>query len=494
MSKSIFSRFFLTCTLIIIMSVAVLGVVLIVSFNSQQRNNSYELLTRIAQNSADLAAQNYLDNYGAYIDVGILHDGIRPIADAVETDIFLVEPAGGKVVFIESVEEGALLIGDEIPAVIISKALSAGYTEYGDFGGMLSSSAFVSGVPVKAGSTVIGVMFAASHEINDSVFSSDIMRRFLFAALIVMLTSFVVIYIMADKLTRPIRLMAQAAEAFAHGDFTVRVPVDGYNEIEKLALSFNEMAASLADLEASRRSMIANISHEFKTPITTVGGFIDGILDGTIPAEKQSHYLSVVSGEVKRLSRLIVSMLNLARIEAGEMTYSRQPVDISELLTRTLFNFEMKIEEKHIEIRGLDIEKIIVEADPDMAHQVVYNLIENAVKFTPVGGYIEVSHYNEGGKAYVSIKNSGGGIAKDEIPRMFDRFYKSDTSRSMDKTGVGLGLHIVKSTLHGMGGDIMVKSVQGEYADFIFSLALYKEKNSVTIFRKSETQKFEKMQ
>ena len=491
MNKSLFSRFFLTCILIIVISIAVLGLVLIISFGSQHREDQFDLLMRHAQSAADVAAANYLDNDGAYIDVNTLSSGLKPLSRAVDADIFLVRQ-DGRVLFCT---EGSNCrhMNYLVNRDIMDQASTVGYTERGAFGGMYSNTYMISGVPVDAGGLVIGVIFAAAPDGSSVSFSTGVMRGFVLATLLVLTVTFGVIYIMVDRLTRPIRAMAQATEAFARGDFTVRVPVEGYDEIEKLGLAFNNMSASLADLEASRRSMIANISHEFKTPITTIGGFVDGILDGTIPPEKYDYYLEVVSREVKRLSRLIVSMLNLARIEAGEMTFNRQPVDISELIRRTLFNFEMKIEEKQLVIEGLDIEKVVVEADPDMAHQVVYNIIENAVKFTPVGGYISVSHYTEGNMVYVSIRNSGEGIAKEEISRLFDRFYKSDTSRSIDKSGVGLGLHIVKSTLHIMGGDIMVKSVEGEYADFIFSLAVYRERTTGSLFRKGDSQKLDKI-
>ena len=211
--------------------------------------------------------------------------------------------------------------------------------------------------------------------------------------------------------------------------------------------------------------------------MTSIAGFIDGILDGTIGPDKQAHYLRIVSDEVKRLSRLVRSMLNLSRIEAGELKVQTTQFDVLEVICETVFSFEQSINQKRLDIRGLDNDKVMVEADPDLIHQVVYNLIENAVKFVNEGGYLEFSFNSDSRMTYVGVRNSGEGLAKDEIPRVFDRFYKTDRSRGMDKNGVGLGLYLVRSIINLHGGDIIVKSTPGEYTEFIFSVPTAKVKN-----------------
>ena len=243
------------------------------------------------------------------------------------------------------------------------------------------------------------------------------------------------------------------------------------DEMGELAVAFNHMADSLATGESSSRSFIANVSHELKTPMTTISGFIDGILDGTIPPEKQEHYLKIVSSEVKRLSRLVKSMLNLSRIDSGELRLRPATFDINQTVLDAMLSFEKPIEDKKLEVRGLeDSVSIKVDGDPDMIHQVVYNLIENAVKFTNEGGYIEVRTEDLKDRVVVHIKNSGEGIAPDEITRIFQRFYKTDKSRSKDKTGMGLGLYIVRTIIKLHGGEITVSSIQGEFSEFSFWL------------------------
>ena len=202
----------------------------------------------------------------------------------------------------------------------------------------------------------------------------------------------------------------------------------------------------------------------------TIGGFIDGILDGTVPEEKRGQYLQIVSEEVKRLSRMVKSMLSIARIEAGDTKISPTDFDINELVCRTVFAFEQKIEEKKLEIIGLESDEVFVNADNDLIHQVVYNLIDNAVKFVNEGGCISFAYAQKDGKVFVSVKNTGMGIAQQELPRLFDRFYKTDKSRSLDKTGVGLGLYIVQTIVNQHKGDLLVKSVEGEYTEFTFSI------------------------
>ena len=303
-----------------------------------------------------------------------------------------------------------------------------------------------------------------------TVFLKEILKMFIISSLAVLILAFAAVYFITADLVRPLRKMVAATQSFSKGDFTVRVPVESYDEIGQLAISFNNMATSLATTEVARRSFTANVSHELRTPMTTIAGFIDGILDGTIPPEKRDDYLKIVSEEIKRLSRLVRSMLNIARIEAGELELRPDLFDVNDTVIRTVFTFEQPLEAKNIEVRGLDGGKVMVEADPDLIHQVVYNLIENAVKFCNEGGFIDVNYSEDDSYTSVGIRNTGDGIPKDEIPHIFDRFYKADKSRSRDKGGAGLGLHIVRSIVNLHGGDIIVRSVEGEYCEFVFTI------------------------
>ena len=291
------------------------------------------------------------------------------------------------------------------------------------------------------------------------------------AAVAAFMVSFCIVWLYSYSLVRPLRDMASAARSFGDGNFSRRVPITGDDEIGQLAIAFNNMASSLATSESVRRNFIANVSHELKTPMTTIAGFIDGILDGTIPQEKQRYYLQIVSDEVKRLSRLVRTMLDLSRIDSGELHLRPARFDITQTIFSALLSFERPIEEKRLEIRGLeDAESLFVDGDPDMIHQVMYNLIENAVKFTNEGGYIQIGVIDCENRTVVRVRNSGPGIPADEVSLIFDRFYKTDKSRSKDKTGMGLGLYIVRTIIRLHGGEITASSVENEYCQFEFWL------------------------
>jgi signal transduction histidine kinase len=310
---------------------------------------------------------------------------------------------------------------------------------------------------------------------NDlDIFLSYVTKVFIIGMIAVLAFTLTAVSIATDKLLSPLGEMSNAVKSLAKGDFSKRVPVDGdgYDEMSQLSMAFNNMVASLAAHEEISRSFVTNVSHELKTPMTTIGGFIDGILDGTIPEDKHRLYLQTVSEEVRRLARLVGSMLNISRIEAGEQQLKPSEFDIAQLTMQAVFNFEKRIEEKNLDVIGLDAEKQMVYADIDMIHQVVYNLVDNAVKFVNPNGSLEFSYRSEAGIRYIGIKNTGDGISKAEIQQVFNRFYKSDKSRSLNKDGVGLGLNIVKSIMDMHGGDIIVNSVEREYCEFVFTLPI----------------------
>ena len=275
---------------------------------------------------------------------------------------------------------------------------------------------------------------------------------------------------MSYRLIRPLRQMSDAAQRMAKGDFSRRIPVVSDDEIGELSISFNNMTNSLAQLEGMRRSFVANVSHELRTPMTTIGGFIDAILDGTIDGETEKHYLLVVSDEIKRLSRLVESMLCLAKLESGEQKINREVFDIVKVARNIVVSQEQRISEKNIDVRGLENDGITVNADYDLIYQVIFNLIDNAIKFTNENGVIEFIVTQEGGRVSFAVRNTGSYIEKADLKYVFDRFYKTDKSRSANKNGTGLGLYISKTIIDIHGGKISADSRAGEYTQFCFSL------------------------
>ena len=365
--------------------------------------------------------------------------------------------------------------GKVVPKEIMDTALKQVYTEMGNLQGVLIQDSYLVGVPISYTLGSVGVVFAVTPSAGLMNYLLNMLKLFLLASLLVTVLVFIAVYLMTNNMVRPMREMAEAARCMARGDFSRQIRVDREDEVGELAVAFNNMTKSIAAGEQMRRGFIANVSHELKTPMTTISGFIDGILDGTISEKEQKFYLEIVSGEVKRLSRLVVSMLSLSKLEAGEMTIHPAPMKLSELLVSILFGFDRRIEEKNLEIVGLDtVGSLEVTADHDLMHQAIYNLVDNAIKYTPAGGTIWFRGWEENNEVTLAIRNSGKGIAKKELSHVFERFYKVDKSRGTDKMGAGLGLYLVKTIISLHGGQITVRSVEGQYTEFSFTLTAHR--------------------
>lgn len=319
---------------------------------------------------------------------------------------------------------------------------------------------------------VTALVFVAAYSAAISNVMHTLSNTALFVMLVTLIAALVLSYYISRRMTRPLKTMAGAAQEFASGNFGVRVPEDSRcEEIDELAIAFNNMANDLAQLEELTRGFIGNVSHEFKTPMTTIGGFVDGMIDGTIPLEQRDKYLQTISEEVKRLSRMVTRMLDAAKIQSGELILSPAPFDFSEMASQILFSFEQKIEQKNIEVDAELDDRLWVMGDRDHVFRAVYNLVDNAVKFTTPGGRLTLRALEKGTACDFSITNTGTGISPEDIPHIFDRFYKADRSRSLDKTGAGLGLYIVKNIINLHGGDISVRSDGGE-TEFSFTMPL----------------------
>ena len=250
-----------------------------------------------------------------------------------------------------------------------------------------------------------------------------------------------------------------------------RSPVKGDDEVAELAKAFNSMADSLADLEYMRSSFLANVSHDLRSPMTTISGFIDGILDGAIPPEKQSYYLGLIQQEIKRLSRLVTDLLDISRLESGTKKFDYSPFDITETARVILLTFENRINAKKLDVEfDAPDEKLYVYSDKDAIYRVLYNLCDNAVKFAKDNGKYIITIKDEKDYVSVSVYNEGIGISEEDLPHVFDRFYKSDKSRGLDKSGTGLGLYIAKTITEALGGSIKAESEYNNYCRFTIRL------------------------
>ncbi len=488
--SGLFRKYLLVTISIILASFVFLGGALLLLVSKLWMEEKIDLLgenaVSVAQSTSNTLQNDFSEGINI-LSVKLICNTLMQTSDAVDADIFIVNHLGDVVYCKENLQSNlSLYTGScivhgkyKISGDALKKSMSSVVGDISDLDGALHDISFVVSAPIKAGNDVLGVVYAVQPVVDGlAPYILGIFRMFFFAALFALALDFIIVYLVSYKLTKPLREMSQAAKLYANGDFSKRISTpnsifNNSDEIIELSQAFNTMAQALATLEMSRRSFVSNVSHELKTPMTTIGGFIDGILDGTIEEEKQNQYLKIVSDEVKRLSRLVTGMLNMSKLEAGELDINPVRFDISEMLFRTLLGFEQLLDKKHIEIRGLDeFSANPVTADKDMINQVVYNLIDNAVKFTPEGGYIEVSSKSDSEKIIVKIRNSGKGIPAEEIDKIFERFYKVDKSRSYDVKGAGMGLYLCKTIIELHGGQIAARSNDGEYAEFIFQLPL----------------------
>lgn len=299
-----------------------------------------------------------------------------------------------------------------------------------------------------------------------------VFRFFVVSLIVSVLISIILVYIFSLKITKPLKQINNAAKVIAGGEFKKRLNINSKDEIGELAKSFNQMVAALQNLEDMRRGFIANVSHELRTPMTSIRGFIEGILDGTIPPERHNYYLSIVRDETNRLNRLVNDLLDLAKMESGEVKLSYRNFNINELVRICVIKLENQILEKNIEVEAnFDEQELYVHADQDAIERVVYNLIHNAIKFIPEKGKIVISTLEQKDVVFVSVEDNGIGIAKDEIDLIWERFYKSDKSRGRDKTGTGLGLAIIKNIINEHKQEIRVESELGKGTKFTFTLA-----------------------
>ncbi len=338
--------------------------------------------------------------------------------------------------------------------------------------GLYQEPRYLVGLPItNAGGYLQGLVLVSASASNISGVWRDLFGILLVTTLAVVLIAAVISSVTSMRMAQPIKEIAAAARQFGLGQFDVRVDAGcRRDEVGELAEAFNAMADSLSKSEQRRSEFIANVSHELKTPMTTIAGFADGILDGTIPPDQERHYLQIISSETRRLSRLVRSMLDLSRLQSDERA-AQQQFDLCETLVRALVSLERKVNAKDLEVDAQlpEDEPIPVWGDQDAITQVCYNLLDNAIKFSQEGGVLGLSVTVKGPKATVTISNQGETIPPEEQQLIFDRFHKTDHSRSADRDGVGLGLYIVKTILNSHKENISCVSEDG-VTKFIFTM------------------------
>ena len=471
--KTIYGRQFAVMAAVILFSFLLLGssfAALSYQYIIQERQTALE---RTADNVVDLTATALTQYNDRSLNSKFIQGNLNYLAMIADAGITLTTPEGQIVLSMSN--DGAInqnLGGKMLPDQTVQAARAGRYAGMTDLGRLYQEPRYVVGMPLwltgldnsgKPTEYVAGLVFLSSETSSLMEMWREMAGIFLITAVVVILIAFLASFITAMRFSRPVKEIAGAAREFGHGNLAVRVDVGNReDEVADLANAFNAMAESLERTEMRRSEFIANVSHELKTPMTTISGFADGILDGTIPRERQEEYLQVISSETRRLSRLVRNMLDIARDRSDEAGQPQEQFDICEVLVRVLVSLESKVTDKGLDvITDLPEEPVPVWGDRDAITQVCYNLLDNAIKFSRPGGRLMLEIKSKGVKALITVGNEGETIPPEEIPFIFDRFHKSDRSRSMDRDGVGLGLYIVKTILNSHRENIQCSSQDG---------------------------------
>lgn len=469
MHNSIFTRFFRLCYTIIAVTLLVMGSVhIFLSIETYQKDtkeilvsNTAEAVEYIEARIASTDSTGELDHENAGVNY------LNNLAYHTDCDYLVADDTGNILSYSEGIPECK---DKRISSHALDTLEKNGQYSFGTLSGLFDESRFSMGYKIPLGNN--GFVFLIGTKNSDALraYVINLIVSLLIASVIILAVVYPILYYSIMRLINPINDMTMAAKRFGNGDFSEKVRVKDSTEMGYLADTLNDMASSLEQIEENRKSFVSNVSHELKTPMTTIGGFVDGILDGTIPKSQHRYYLKIVSEEVDRLSRLVRSMLNISKYESGEVSLRTESFEASSLIFKTALIFEKRINDKGVEMEGLGDGKFYLNADIDLFQQVIYNLTENAVKFVNDRGTISFSKNVGEEFTSICIRNTGEGLKENEISRVFDRFYKTDESRGKDKTGVGLGLSIVSSIIKLHNGKILVRSKPGEYTEFEFTL------------------------
>lgn len=474
MFNSIFRKQFITYMGILILSFTLLGTVLSQALENYFVSAKEKLLAEQGEKIASII--RFSGNFGNFgiitryefneieKQVQILHKYAEASFIFLYNDYTVAMTTSDLVKY-----NGTTLDVEEIKNVMNGETVATS----GRLGGVFEESVLTVASPVIINEQVVGAVLLTSpiSELQTTV--SDVFKILLTCLLVSGVIAFVLVYFSARAISNQLKEMNEAAKVIASGDFEKRIDVKTTDEVGQLGESFNDMAESLHKQEMLRNEFIANVSHDIRSPLTSVKGFLQAILDGTIPPEKQGKYLNIIMQETERLTKLANDILDLNKAQTLQSKLDISCFNINELIKLTSSVFETRAKDKNISIAlQLLKEQTIVCADYEKIQRVIVNLLDNAIKFSGEGAEIEVETAISGGKVLVSVKDHGIGISQEEQRRVFDRFYKVDQSRGNDKSGSGLGLSIVKAFIKAHGENIVLSNTYKDGCLFTFSLPL----------------------
>ena len=460
---------------LLLVTTILIGVSFWVLFDHYVEKIQTESLTSTA-NSVGTLAQAYSESKIDYIENWEFRTNLSVASGASENDVLVCSPQG-EVLLCARELQGGEHVGRSLDTKT-AEAILNGETDVDlAVSRLYGEDRLAVALPVRdQEGTALCIILASVRQSKLTELTGKTLRIFIGTAILVLVVLLFAVPFLTRRETRPLQTMAAAARQIAHGNLDVRVPTGNRTEeIEELAVAFNNMAVAVQKSDTARQEFVANVSHELKTPMTTIAGYLDGMLDGTIPPEKHREYMELVSSEARRLSRLVRSMLNVSKLrDQGVPKDQLKDFDVCGVAGQALLSFEQRINQKKLDVEvHMPDEGLMVNGAPDFITQVLYNLLDNAVKFVNEEGTLSIDVHTRENHAVVTVGNTGPTIAPEELPLIFDRFHKTDKSRSTDRDGVGLGLFIVKTIIMAHGQDIYVTSRDGK-TEFTFTLSLAK--------------------
>ena len=349
-------------------------------------------------------------------------------------------------------------------------------SQTGDYHGYFNNDVITVTVPVTYGYSPKGYLMIHQYTSVVDTMTDTLMRGVYITFIVIFLLSFIILLAFHFLVYRPLHKITEAATQYASGNLEYEIPVTTEDEMGYLSASLNYMSSQLRDMEDYQKKFVANVSHDFRSPLTSIKGYIEAMLDGTIPLERHEKYLGIVLNEAQRLTKLTQGLLELNNFDSFDLQLDKSNFDIRDIITPTVNTFEKRCQDRGIFLDSVFLtDNTIVYADRTKIQQVIYNLVDNAIKFTPAGRQIRVQVTEKDNKIFISVKDEGVGIPKDAQKKVFERFYKTDPSRGKDKTGTGLGLAITKEIIKAHGEQITLTSEEGKGSEFIFSLPKEKD-------------------
>jgi len=467
----IFKRLMVLFSVIMVTVFIIIGTLLFSLTGSYVLSEKRETLYKIGSRVSDVSGKMLSEDYEEYSM--LLNISFELLSSNSDCEVIMADKEGK--VLLRTFNKFPNDSITEMPDLLVSAIMNGESADIaGDLVG-ISRKALAVAVPVMYNEEVVAGVYLITNIPDLEALRTDILKMYFISFIISLAAAAILAFTFYKRITAPINEVKKAAEAFSKGQLDTRVNIVGHDEMAILAEAFNDMADSLTQIEKMRRSFVSDVSHELRTPMTTITGFIQGILDGTIPEEKKELYLKIVLDETKRLSKLVSDLLESSRINSDDVALEKSKFDINEQIRITLIGFDERLDEKNINVNiSFANDREFVFADKDSIKRVLTNLIDNAIKFSFEGGNLDIATEDAGEKVLIRVRNEGEGVPEESRKHIFERFYKNDKSRSMNKNGVGLGLYIVKSIVNKHGEKITLVSEEGSFAEFQFTLTKYR--------------------